>query len=157
MVSPLDTENIRETKEKRDFTVSANSRETVFYKDNEDGWVNEIFIYCNGNLTLEVYLGPSKEEMKISDAYTFGLLYPNTSFWVPVYDTSSSLYAIAFQPFNPQPYRGSVTLILNNTTSSDIVVTRAIFRRIIKQISIPAKLPEPGQEFPPYAVIPKKK
>lgn len=152
MVSPLDPIHTRETLEKTSFSLPANSSKLIFYKDNEDGWITEVFVYANGNLTLDISLGSSKESMKISDAYTYGLRYPNTTFWNPVYDVSGSKYAIAYHPFNPQSYRGSVNVTLKNESSSAITVTRVIFRRIVEKVVVPTQKVEPSQEFPPYEV-----
>lgn len=149
MTYPLDPIHHRETKEKTNFTLPANSSESIFYEENEDGWVTEVFIYCTGDLTLDIFFGPNKESMKISDAQSYGLTHPNTTFWVPVYDTSNNLFAIAYQPFYPQPYKGSVNVVLKNEESSPITLTRAIFRRIMQSRNIEEL---GGSEFPPYSV-----
>ena len=153
--SPFDPINQRITQEKSNFTVSANKEESVFYKSGEDGWISEIFVYCNSSqLILELSMGTDVDSMKILDAYNWNLLYPNTSFYLTKYDTSNNLYGIAFQPFNPQFYQGSVEIALRNNSSSDITVTKVIFKKIVKKTLVPT--PEyilPGQEFSDVAVI----
>ncbi len=130
-VNPFDPIHYRITREKRTFTLSAGKTETLFFDDNEDGWVQEVLVYCNrADITLEITLGTDVESMKISDAYNFRLLYPNTSFWLSRYDTSNKLYCMAYQPFNLQPYKGSIAVKLINEGTSDATISRVIFKRI---------------------------
>lgn len=156
-VLPSDPENTRIIEEKRNYTISANGDDTPFYEDNEQGWVSEILVKCNSpSLILEVSLGTDIDSMKISDAQDYGLNAPNTSFWIPSYagGGSGDIYVIAYQPFNPQSYKGSVKITLKNDSASDITINKVIFKRIVKKTvtEVNQITPSPGQEYPLYAI-----
>ena len=124
----------------------------MFHEDNENGVVQEVLLYCTRDLTLEISLGTNIDSMKISDAYNYRLLYPNTSFWLARYDTSNNRFCLVYQPFNMQPYRGSVTVSLKNEGSDDATATKVILKRI--RAKIPPKS-NSAQEFGPVAVEPE--
>ncbi len=155
MANPLHPGHDRITREKNNFTVSAGKTETIFFENNEDGWVQEILLYCkSNNITLEVDLGTDIDSMKILDAYNYRLLYPNTSFWVGRYDTSNNLFSLMYNPFNFQPYKGSVSVKLINSGSTDATITKVIFKRIrIKfPVGVGEEPAEGGQEYPSYSI-----
>ena len=148
-INPLALDYERLTKEKSNLTVPAGRTTTVFHLDNENGVVQEVLLYCTGDLTLEISLGTSLDSMKISDANNYRLSRPNAFFWLPLYDTSGSKFCLIYSPFNAQPYQGSVTVSLKNDGSSDVTATKIILRRIRKKVQ---QSDESGQEYPPYAI-----
>ena len=158
MTNPYHPEHTRITREKNTFTIAAGKTETIFHETREDGWVQEILVFCNSkNITLGISLGTHVDSMKILDAYNYRLLYPNTSFWVGRYDTSNNLFSLMYHPFNHQPYQGSVTVKLINEGSTEATITKVIFKRIRMKLplveeGVEEDPLESGQEYPPYSV-----
>ena len=153
-INPLDLDYERLTKEKNNLSVPAGRTTNVFHLDNENGGVQEVLLYCTGDLTLEIALGTEIDSMKISDANNYRLSRPNAFFWIPLYDENNNKFCLIYSPFNLQPYQGSVTVSLKNEGSSTVTATKVILRRIRKKTQLSD---ETGQGYPPYAVQPGDK
>jgi len=112
------------------FTLAANDDKEIWSFDDEDGWIQYVMIKSDSSdVTLIVQAGNAVEEMKISDAHSYG--YDNSNagvpFWVSKYSASDG-YVLNFTPRPEQPYNNIIKISVRNegTTSATISIAKMI-------------------------------